>query len=244
MPTLYYTGHGHIVDSSLSTSPQFDVIVADNTASPILFRSGNGTEYFPYESIYAFGEIKSTYYSSKSYVSKFVDSIRSVRQELHRELTPPSYLGNGVSLGSGLSTGEKRPFKNPLFSFMLFVNSGDFAPSQLNELYKNTTVAELPNVICLLDKGIVVNVQVLVNERGELAVGSLNAVPEMSVGYLGGSGHWAFIPYGDDSTRPGSNFAALWFLLINHLRSTTLLAPNMLTYLDQLFTYESGELIG
>lgn len=38
LPTAYYVGHGHVVDSELVTSPQLDVIIADNTGAPILFQ--------------------------------------------------------------------------------------------------------------------------------------------------------------------------------------------------------------
>jgi hypothetical protein len=65
LPLKYYVSQGHIVDKALSTSSQLDIIIADNSGSPVLFTSENGTEYFPYESIYSFGEIKSTYYAAK-----------------------------------------------------------------------------------------------------------------------------------------------------------------------------------
>jgi hypothetical protein len=36
--SLYYVGHGHIVDEQLHQSSQLDVIIANNTGAPILFR--------------------------------------------------------------------------------------------------------------------------------------------------------------------------------------------------------------
>src|SRR6266851_9381013 len=44
LPSLYYVGQGHIVDEQLHQSPQLDVIIANNTGAPILFRAENGTE--------------------------------------------------------------------------------------------------------------------------------------------------------------------------------------------------------
>jgi hypothetical protein len=58
LPIKYYVSQGHIADESLKISSQLDLIIADNSGSPVLFTSENGTEYFPYESIYSFAEIK------------------------------------------------------------------------------------------------------------------------------------------------------------------------------------------
>jgi len=71
---IYYVGHGHIVDSSLETSPQLDVIIVDNFGAPRLFEAKNGTEYFPYESVYAIGEIKTTYYKSQKCIHELLPS--------------------------------------------------------------------------------------------------------------------------------------------------------------------------
>ena len=62
LPNRYYVGRGHIVDNALNSSSDFDVIIADNANSPILFRTQKGNEYFPFESVYAIGEVKSSYY--------------------------------------------------------------------------------------------------------------------------------------------------------------------------------------
>ena len=85
LPTLYYVGHGHIVDEQLHESSQLDVIIANNTGSPILFRAENGSEYFPFEGVYAFGEVKSSYENSKRYIHAFSDTLKKIRSQLHRE---------------------------------------------------------------------------------------------------------------------------------------------------------------
>lgn len=85
LPSLYYVGHGHIVDEDLHESPQLDVIIANNTGAPILFRAENGSEYFPYEGVYAIGEVKSSYDNSKRYFHSFSDTLRKIRTQLQRE---------------------------------------------------------------------------------------------------------------------------------------------------------------
>ena len=62
----YYVGHGHIVDLDWKVSPQLDVIIADASVAPAIFRSENGTEYFPYEAVHAVGEVKATYRKAKN----------------------------------------------------------------------------------------------------------------------------------------------------------------------------------
>src|SRR5215469_15842855 len=85
LPSLYYVGHGHIVDEQLHQSSQLDVIIANNTGAPILFRAENGTEDFPYEGVYAFGEVKSSYDNSKHHILAFSDTLKKIRTQLQRE---------------------------------------------------------------------------------------------------------------------------------------------------------------
>ena len=88
---------------------------------------------------------------------------------------------------------------------MLFVNGNDFEPAQLSgELYGNAAIADLPNIICILDKGVVVSTQVNINESGEGFVAAVHTVPEMQASYQ--STRWVFLPYGDKESRKGSNF--------------------------------------
>src|SRR6266852_6660663 len=127
LPSAYYIGHGHVVDSEWHTSPQLDVILADNAGSPILFRAQNGTEYFPYESVYAFGEVKSTYYKNKRYIQDFANTVATLKTELKRQQTPMTYFPGGMALSeSSFRIDGVGPYKNPLFSFMLFVEANDF----------------------------------------------------------------------------------------------------------------------
>ncbi len=90
VPASHHVGHGHIVDATLASSPQFDVILSDISA-PILFKTENGTEYFPYESVHAIGGIKSTY--KNGHVQEFVEQIGEVKRDLKRDPTPKTYIG-------------------------------------------------------------------------------------------------------------------------------------------------------
>lgn len=239
VPASHHVGHGHIVDATLASSPQFDVILSDISA-PILFKTENGTEYFPYESVHAIGGIKSTY--KNGHVQEFVEQIGEVKRDLKRDPTPKTYIGNGVSIGGNMATSEPRSYRNPIFSFMLCVNGEKFDVTHIAELFRTTAAGDLPNVICLLDRGIVVNAQILPepNENGQYQIGPLNLAPEFNAELAGGNGRWCFIPFGDENIRAASNLGFLWFALIHHLQASVLMRTDMLVYLNRLFTFTSA----
>jgi hypothetical protein len=242
LPTSYYIGHGHVVDSSLTSSPQMDVVIADNSGSPILFMTENGTEYFPYEAVYAVGEIKSTYYRREDYVRKFVKSVAHVRTDLKREPTPPTYLGSGLNVGRGITTGVTIPYQNPLFSFMVFANAGDFHESDLDELYTSEGAGVLPNIVCLLGKGVVVNVKAATSPSSRpMSINinpEFNRAPDAGVDWFN---TWVFVP-----ADLATSFGILYFALVTHLRGCRLMPPNMLDYLNNIFrtSVSSGRIIG
>lgn len=71
LPSRYYVTHGHLIDANGEVSPQLDIIIADNFNIPSLMTTKDGTEYIPIDSVYAIGEIKSTYYKSQDYIQGF-----------------------------------------------------------------------------------------------------------------------------------------------------------------------------
>lgn len=233
----YYVGHGHLVDSELTTSPQMDVVISERTSSPILFTTANGTEYFPFEAVYAYGEVKSAYYKSKNYIAKFVETNQYIREKLVREQTPSNYLGMGINLGPELTTGIASPYRNPLFSFMFFVAANDFVWNDLKELFSQTANRFLPNVVCLLNKGLILNVSSEQNDDGTLNITRLLPNPEFQEATKETNG-WAFLefnPLPSGEAPMGSNLAYFYYFLSEHLRSCVLLSPDIFTYLSKLF---------
>jgi len=242
LPGLYYVGHGHIVDARLRTSPQLDVIVADNQQGPVLFRGQGGAEYFPFETVFAVGEVKSSYDPSKEPVREFMQKLQKIRSGLHREPTPKLYIGSGVTLGEGFSLSDPKPYKNPLFAFALFVDGDRFDPAALQPLYSSTKVPELPNVVCILNKGILLNA-VIDQPDGYTKLGPVNLVPEFNEA-LGITGaRWVFVPFGEEDFRIGASFAFLYFAIVTHLRSVLLMQPNLHTYMEGFFPHKMGVVI-
>jgi hypothetical protein len=239
LPSSYYVGHGHIVDSQLVNSQQFDVIIADNSRAPVLFQTEDETEYFPYESVYALGEVKSTYYKSKNYIQSFIDSLSQLRSNLHRDKVPPTYLQTG---GLGLDVEflpmTDNPFQNPLFSFMLVVDSGDFKLEDIVDVYSNTAVGNLPNVLCFLDKGLVIYAKILISS--EKKGFNPHVIPEF-VKEQDEKSYWVFAPFGSGDSRIGAHLGFLYYLLLAHLGSSVLKPPNILSYLQQMFFFRAKD---
>ncbi len=236
LPSLYYVGHGHMVDEQLHQSSQLDAIIANNTGAPILFRAENGSEYFPYEGVYAIGEVKSSYASSKHYIQAFSDNLKKIQDKLRRE--PFRYVS--AHWFSPL------PYGNPLFSFMFFADKGDFDIEQISELYRTQPESELPNIVCILNKGIIVNAASHVwknsQQKWEPAEqgkpGMISLIPAHNDEYRKQRGikfHWVLTEHGDNDKSLAANLANFYYPLIQHLQHCQLTVPNLTEYVNHLF---------
>lgn len=237
LPTRYYTGHGHVIDAALHTSPQLDIVIADGLHTPCLFRGTTGTEYFPYESVYGFGEVKSTYDKYKNPIGKFVETTRAIRTGLERKPAPPNYVGEGLFVGAALNTGVAAPYQNPLFTFMLFVDGGNFSLSDVTEIYARTPSKELPSMICILNVGVIVSCRL--NQDGK-TIAHYNRTPELMTPHE--RDHWLLLRFGTGTERVGSNLAFLYTVLLAHLQSVRLLRLAPDDYLSRLFI-PTGEIV-
>lgn len=235
LPAKYYVGHGHIVDKNLNVSPQLDVIVSDSAASPVLFEGEGGTQFFPFESVYAFGEIKSSYLASKRYIHAFAQTCEKIRITLFREKTPPNYLGDGVFLGSQFNLLAKVIDRNPLFTFMVFAGSGDVSQDDLLAPYALHSDSHLPNIVAFLD-GIVLH-------KAELGFNGKAFTIEASVfgtcePHRDLKLHWVQRNLENPASAPGQALASLMFGLFDHLNNCVLLRPPVQEYLLHIFKGE------
>jgi hypothetical protein len=130
---------------------------------------------------------------------------------------------------------------------MLFVDSGSFSPDHLTELYTARPDSELPNLLCFLDKGIVVNARINVDEAAGVGaiptvIPTVNLRPEFNdVPDL--SNKWVFMPFGNEENKLGINFCFLLFALLFHLSNSRLMPPDMLAYMNRFFSYSGGRSI-
>ncbi len=244
LPSLYYVGHGHIVDEQLHESSQLDVIIANNTGTPILFQAENGSEYFPYEGIYAIGEVKSSYDNSEKYIHKFSDNLKRIQDQLQREKfqAAPAFRP------------FYRPYGNALFAFMFFADAGDFRLEQIQELYRTRPESELPNIVCILNKGLIVNVANNIWENSQQKwvpveqgyPGSISLIPARNDEQRQGQSkefHWVLTEHGDNDKSLADNLANFYYPLIQHLQHCQLTMPNLTEYVNHLFDTTTTTLI-
>lgn len=230
LPSKYLVGHGHVVDSKLNVSPQFDVIIADSNATPILYEGENGAQYFPYESVYAIGEIKSTYYKSGYYVRKFTESVKTLLNDFYREDVPGNYIGHGITLGRGLSSGISSDKQNEIFSFMLLGSKNDMNEEELNAQLSQTDYNH-PNVICFLDGSTVTKAHVLETEKGH-ELGALALVQK-----FGESSDLRLVNINfTNENKSASALTTLMLALFQHLNRTRLKEPPFGAYVESIMT--------
>lgn len=220
----YYISNGHIIDIHLKTSPQLDLIIADNFKTPVLYRTLDRTDYLTFESIYSYAEIKSSW--DKKYIQDFVKTRERIEKFLTREKVSPNFIdtgGKGIELD--IATTRNR-YKNPLFTFMFFASSDKFSFTHIKELYKKHDWKLLPNIICLFDKGIIVNIN---KKKLDQKVFEINLYPEFAENKE--DFEWVFLNY--DKQR--SSLGTLYYILLEHLNSCVLGYPNMLDYMQNIF---------
>jgi hypothetical protein len=231
LPNKYFVGHGHVVDKNLHVSPQFDVIIADNNSTPILFESENGTQYFPWESVYAVGEVKSSYSRRKRPVGTFADNVSKLKGVLQREWTPPNYLGGGVTFGEGFTCSDTRPFKNPLFQFIVFFDSGDCNQERLSEEYCSQTDESLP-IAVFLDGKVVVKAE-FEAVAGGVGMGRIDLDPLNS---LRTDVDWTQIAYTSRRDGGAQALVVLMLGLFDHLERCILMRPPIGDYLNSVIS--------
>lgn len=250
LPSLYYVGHGHIVDEQLHQSPQLDVIIANNTGSPILFQAERGSEYFPYEGVYALGEVKSSYYNSKHAIHAFSDTLKTIRTQLTRE--PFRMVSTQRPNYDAILHPFIKPFGNPLFSFMFFADAGDFQIEQIRELYQTRPAGELPNMLCMLNKGVIVSTLSHIRKHGRWEAvepnhpQAINLIPENNdeyQKYFNVQFHWTLIEHGDNEMSAAATLAHFYYPLVQHLQRCQLTLPNLTGYVNHLFGTTTSTLI-
>lgn len=221
LPPQYRTTHGHILDYNSHVSAQLDVIIAENLASKSLFETSDGTEYVPYESVYALGEIKSTYYSSKEPVQTFSGVLQKIDTDLRRQTN----------------------VRHRLLSFMVFCSANDFALADLEEFYRNTPRKLIPSFICILDLGTVVFTKFLLNGLGQPVPVQYHLATAAEA--PSDENHkWALIKWGQENDRAGPNLMFLHLALVQHLRECGVAVPNLYPYFLLSLNWDSGELLG
>jgi hypothetical protein len=233
LPGRYDLGKGHVVDHGWASSTEFDVVIADVSAGSIFFTASDGTRYYPFEGVYGLGEVKSSYRHRDRQLAKLVEAVTFVKSTLRREPTPSNFA---TGLGAVPMLYGDWPYRNPLFTFALFAEAGDFEIEHVAEAYAGVPWKCLPNVLCFLDKGIVALCEMVRRaDSDEYSVGPLVTVPEFATVDGGEQYAWVLLPMGEGAEREAGNLVTLQWAIVTHIEKTVLMPakPEMLkAYLD------------
>lgn len=226
----YYVTTGHIVDQNLTVSPQLDVIIADNIKSPVLTTLTDETQLVFFETVYAIGEVKKSWYND-DLLKSFCGTVETIKKKMTREDIGNNILECGDNFLKIKSEVTNNPRRNMLFSFMLFAE-GSASKEKIKNAINNTAKENLPNVIVFMEEGVVVNVnkEKLENEQVEI-----NLYPEL---VSDEEGEWIFIGLGEENQR----LVYLYMLLLEHLKKTIVATPDIQSYTQKLITFDLSDI--
>lgn len=115
------------------------------------------------------------------------------------------------------------PYRNPLFTFALFAEGGDFSLEDVEDAYRGVPWSYVPNILCFLDRGIVTLCHSHVDGSGSRSAGAMVLVPEFAKVEPGEEYVWALWPMGEPDRREAANLAVLEWSILAHLDGVALM---------------------
>ena len=237
LPPRYHVTSGHLIDSGSLISPQIDIIIADNLGLPSLLTTRDGTEYVPITSVYAIGEVKSTFYQSE----KPFERMHSVLQqicEMDRPLVENTYQGEigPETLLEDLVLACPNKNRNNLVSFLVCIDGGDFGFRRVKGFLASVDPVLLPSMSVLLDVGVV-----LYGKHDKQRGIAFSKYPiEVSHSEY----DWCFATAAgtDGGSLEGGHLATLYGALIDHLSNSHLEPPNAYRYTTKMSLFRKSSL--
>ena len=230
LPPRYYVTSGHLIDPVGNVSQQLDVIIADAERLPSLLKTADGTEFVPAGSVFAIGEVKSSYYESKRYFEEYCKTLERINGELSRPLIPnTAYERSESSELRHIMLGSKLRYLNHLFAFLLCVDAGDFQIRKVTGILESTDAADLPNTTVFLTGH---GAGVLVYAREERNGLAYHKYPQevSSEGY-----RWCIVRGQErDGSLAAAHLAMLYGQLFDHLAGSHLEQPSVYEYTRSL----------
>lgn len=226
----YHVTTGHIVDESMTITPQLDVIIADNIKSPVLVTLTDNTQYVFYETVYAIGEVKKSWYND-SLLEEFSKTLKTIKTQLSREDVGKNVLECGDNMLRIKSEVTTNPRRNMLFNFMLFAE-GSAKFDKIKKTIDATPNEYLPNVMVFMGAGVVVNVNKALLDENKVEI---NLYPELVTKE---EGEWIFIGLDEENQR----LTYLYMLLLEHLKQTVVSTPNIQNYTRKIITFEASNI--
>lgn len=193
IPDKYNIGTGIIIDSDGSQSKQQDIIIYDSFTSP-LFLNSKSTIMVPIENVYATIEVKSTL--NKIELEKSVNNIKSVRNLSKVTLKTQSTPSIGILFAYRADTSVESLLDN------------------LVEFNSELSANERLSYICILDKGLIINISKL-NLQERVIIPNENTT--------------SAIMHGNSE----ENLMMFYLFLMQHLNNYKLSPPDLMKYAEK-----------
>lgn len=209
IPEKYRIGSGTIVDVHETQSKQQDLYIYDAFNSPVFLKM-ESNKVVPVESVYATIEVKSTL--TKDTLRQSIENIRTVKTLEHNELrnSPIVFSRHNVIMGC-------------IFSYTSD-SSIETVARNVDEICTDIPKSQQPNMVCVFDKGIIVNV--LKNRAGQIEIDpSENTM-------------WGIIK-NDQET----NLYLFYLLLQQHLSMAQNFPPDLMKYADATHKLDNMQII-
>ena len=221
----YHVCDGHIVDHTLNVSPQFDIIICENSKNPVLFNLADKSEIVFYDTVFCFGEVKKSFYD-KNLLADFSANIKRCKHELVRDEISSNFVecsNSGFLVEEPLTN---LPYRNPLFTFLFFINTSAVSFEDLADTFSNTENKYLPNFIVFLDAGIVINVNKKDFEAKKITI---NLYPE----FESEESIWVLM----DLQGENNVLTYQYLLILEHLNNAIVSTPDLRKYTKNIFDF-------
>lgn len=209
LPQKYAVGNGVITDVEGTQSKQQDFFVYDSFNSPT-FLHMDSSSIVPVESVYATIEIKSTL--SKETLRQSIDNIKSVK-ELKITVLKNSFIV---------------PEQYNFILGTIFAYTSDSAietiAQNVDNICKNIPKEIQPSIICILDKGLIINVK-------KDKMNQIDIIPSNQT-------TWGIIKNTKEIT-----FYLFYLILQQHLNTTINFPPDLLKYAEATHALDNMQII-
>jgi len=225
LPNRIQVSQGHIIDKKSKISYQQDILISDNLNSKFLIKTLDETEFLPFETIYATGEVKKTL--NLDNITALIKSISHTKKNLTRNKLAPNVFPIGTKFVETQDNYTDSDFANPILTFMF---SLDFTkPSERNKIEKYISAQKnwelLPNAIFVLKQGVY-----LLIDKNKIKTGKLEIKLYPEFVKNKSDVEWIFL-----KLDPEVTLAYMVFLLSQHVNDTVIESVSYLDYAQSIF---------
>lgn len=228
LPDRYCVTSGHLIDFHGNVSSQQDIIIADTMRMSSLYTTRDGTEYIPAPSVFAVGEVKSSYRHAENCFGKYastLDTINSLDRPLVENTHRFGEINDDTMISDLVRPISPHKYNNRLFSFLLCIDGGDFVFDRVKDQLRNVDRNVVPNFSTLLNKGVIVYANKNMEQTFDFAPYPDDRDPTTH--------DWCWIEGSpaDGYSKAGIHLSVLYAALLDHLLRSELAYSGLYEYM-------------